>query len=130
MQVVPFLDEINALNTDVLTVTFGTPYWAKAWLQETQAPLTIWLDPEKQSYDTYGMNRSFWASWGPKNLWFYAKAMLRGEETFGNRGDTHQLGGDFIVDKHGVVRFAYPSSDPTDRPPVSQLLDVLREIER
>lgn len=128
MQVVPHLDEIAALNTDVVTVTFGTPYWAKAWLQETQAPLTIWLDPEKKSYETYGMNRSFWASWGPKNLWYYAKAIARGEEMHGNRGDTQQLGGDFIVDKDGIVRFAYPSKDPTDRPKISQLLATLHQI--
>ena len=129
-QVVPHIDAIHATNTDVLTVTFGTPYWAKVWLEETQAPMQIWLDPAKQSYETYGMTASVWASWGPKNLWYYAKALARGEKMLGNRGDTNQLGGDFIVDSNGIVRFAYPSADPTDRPPVSQLLDVLHKIGR
>gem|GEM_PF-539652 len=108
-QFVPFYEEIESLNTDVVAVSFGTPYWAKAWLQETQAPVSVWLDPEKESYRVYGLERSVWRSWGPKNLWFYARALMRGEKLQEKRGDTDQLGGNFIMDAQGIVRFAYPT---------------------
>ena len=128
-QVVPFAEEINSLNTDIVAVSFGTPYWANVWLEETEAPFPIWLDPEKESYEVYGMITSKWAAWGPANLWFYAKAFMRGEKTKGDRGETGQMGGNFIVDKNGIVRFAYPSKNPTDRPEVAKLMQVLRKIE-
>jgi len=43
----------------------------------------------------------------------------------GIQGDSGQLGGDFIVDANGVIQLAYRSYDPTDRPPMSELLNVL-----
>ena len=127
-QFVPFYAEIEALNTTVVAVSFGTPYWAKAWLQETQAPVSVWLDPEKASYQVYGLERSVWRSWGIKNLWFYARALARGEKLQEKRGDTDQLGGNFIVDSQGIVRFAYPSRDPTDRPELEEMMAVLRNM--
>ena len=128
-QVVPFSAEINSLNTDIYAVSFGTPYWAKAWLQTTGANFPIWLDLEKETYDVYGMTRSVWASWGPKNLWHYAKALARGEKLNEGTGeDTNQLGGNFIVDKNGIVRFAYASKDPTDRPEVEALMATLKSM--
>ena len=56
------------------------------------------------------------------NLLFYAKALLRGEKLKEKRGDTDQMGGNFIVDAKGIVRFAYPSRDPTDRPEIAEML--------
>ena len=128
-QVVPYSAEITSLNTKIVAVSFGTPYWAGAWLKTTGAPFPIWLDPDKQSYPTYGMERSLKAAYSPKTIWYYIKAVARGEKLQKSQGDTDQLGGNFIVDKNGIVRFAYPSKDPTDRPPVADLLSVLRTLD-
>jgi hypothetical protein len=38
------------------------------------------------------------------------------------------MGGDFVIDIDSTVRFAYRSQDPTDRPPVEALLEVLRDL--
>lgn len=127
-QVVPFVKEIEDLNTDIIAVSFGTPYWANVWLEETQAPFPIWLDPQKESYQLYGMTSSTLKAWGPQNLWYYAKAYLRGEKSKGNRGETDQMGGNFIIDREGVVRFAYPSKNPTDRPEISTMINTLKKL--
>ncbi|MEZ4645062.1 MAG: hypothetical protein R3E31_20405 [Chloroflexota bacterium] len=34
MQVVSHYEEIQAYNTDVIAISFGTLYWANVWLQE------------------------------------------------------------------------------------------------
>ena len=128
MQVASHLQEFEALNTNIVTVSFGIDYWAKMWLQETQSPFPFLIDPERDAYHAYGLQSSIVRSWMPQNLWYYAKATLQGREKFGKRGDPHQLGGDFIVDSQGVVRLAHPSKEPTDRPNVRQLLTVLRRI--
>ncbi len=128
-QVVPHTAEIEAQNTRIVAVSFGTEYWARAGQKTTGAQFPIWLDPHTQTYDAYGMTRSRWASWGPKNLWYYARAWARGDEIHEGTGeDTNQLGGDFVVDNKGIIRFAYPSKDPTDRPSVSALLDAIGAI--
>jgi hypothetical protein len=46
----------------------------------------------------------------------------------GIQGDSAQLGGDFVVDKTGVLRMAYRSEDPTDRPPIEHILTVLDRL--
>ena len=128
MQVVSHYEEIQAYNTDVIAISFGTLYWANVWLQETGAPFPLLLDPERAAYHAYGLQSSVFRSWVPRNLWYYVKAVAQGRELLGKRGDPHQLGGDFIVDPHGRIRLAHPSHDPTDRPDVNKLLQVLAEI--
>jgi alkyl hydroperoxide reductase subunit AhpC len=55
---------------------------------------------------------------------------MTGKKTHDSHGDdTSQLGGNFIVDKEGVLRLIYPSHDPTDRPAVDSLLKILDDLE-
>jgi len=121
--------ELTSLNTDVVLISFGTPYWARVWREETGSPFPLLLDQERAAYRAYGLARSVWRSWGWNNMRYYARALWRGEKLRLNRGDTNQLGGDFIVDAQGLIRFAYPSHDPTDRPSLAQIVAVLQKLQ-
>jgi peroxiredoxin len=121
--------EFQSLNTKVVAISFGVEYWARAWLEETQSPFPVLLDPTLAAYQAYGLERSVLRSWGVKTLWYYARALGRGEKLIEKRGDTHQLGGDFIVDANGFVQLAYRGRDPTDRPAAADLLAVLRRLQ-
>ena len=44
------------------------------------------------------------------------------------QGGPNQLGGDFIVDAWGKVRFAHPSEDPSDRPTFQRILEELKRL--
>ena len=125
-QVVSHRAEFEAAETNVVTVSFDTPYWAGVWLQETGSPFPLLMDPERTAYHAYGLTSSRLSSWSPANLWYYGKAALQGRETYGRRGDPHQLGGDFIIDRSGIIRLAHPSRDPTDRPSMDEILAVLQ----
>lgn len=127
-QVVPLQAELDALDVNVVAISFGTEYWARMWLQETNAPFPVLLDPAKSSYAAFGLESSFWRSWGPRTLLYYANAVLHGQKLLGNRGDTEQLGGNFIVDANGIIRYAYASRNPTDRPTVEALMSALRKL--
>ena len=59
---------------------------------------------------------------------YYARLMLKGWKWRGIRDDPHQLGGDFIVDARGILRYAHWSEDPTDRSPVDVLLPALAQL--
>jgi peroxiredoxin len=127
-QLRPYYVEIKSFNTDVFAISFGTQYWARVWLNETATPFTLLLDSERKAYQAYGLEKSLLRSWGLKNLWYYAKALLTGHQWYGIRGDSRQLGGDFIVDGGGIIRLAYRSRDPTDRPSVAQIITVLKQL--
>jgi len=121
-------DEFKRLNTEVLIIAFGTLPLAQAWLEETCAPFHLLLDPERTVYQAYGLERSLLRSWNLKTVRRYVQLMRAGRQWRGIQGDSTQLGGDFIIDADGIVRLAYPSRDPTDRPSVEQLLAVLRKL--
>lgn len=122
-------DDLDKLNTRVWVISFGTSVAAQAWLEETCTPFRLLLDPDRESYRAYGLERSLLRSWSLKTMWRYAQLLAAGRRWRGIQGDSAQLGGDFIIDGEGVVRLAYPSHDPTDRPAVDDLLAVLKQLD-
>jgi len=123
-----FEDDFRRLGVQLLIISFGTEYWARAWLQETGSPFPLLLDLERATYQVYGLGSSFIRVWSPKVMWHYLKLILRGEHMRPVQGDPHQLGGDVIVDAEGAIRLIHRSKDPVDRPPVASLLAVLRKL--
>lgn len=117
--------EFDALGLGVVTISFGRPEWAAGWREATGSAFPLLLDPTRAAYRAYRLERSIWRSWGPASIRYYAAAILfRGGRVRVDRGDTNQLGGDFIVDRQGALRFVYYSRNPTDRPATAHLLAV------
>jgi peroxiredoxin len=127
-QVVAHQADIEAAQTNVVTVSFGTPHWSQVWLQETESPFPFLVDADHAAYHAYRLKSSVFRSWSPANLWYYTKAVLQKRETFGKRGNPHQLGGDFIINADGIIRLAHPSREPTDRPTLTKILTALQHI--
>lgn len=124
-------DEFESLRTRVLLISFSrSEGYGRKWLQETGAPFPLLLDPERRTYRAYGLRHSVARSWSPRTLWYYVRAAFAGRKLHGIRGDPNQLGGDFIVDSDGIVRLAYRSRESVDRPPVADLLGLLRSLNR
>lgn len=117
-------DDFGEIDTRVLLISFGALPAAQAWLAETCSAFRLLLDPERTTYRAYELERSLWRSWNLRTAWRYVQLMAAGRRWRGIQGDSTQLGGDFIVDKQGVVRLAYYSYDPADRPTVAELLHL------
>ena len=120
------ISDLKTLKTNVVIISFGSPYNAQLWEKETQSKFTLLLDPERNAYRAYGLERSMLRSWGLNTFLTYSRLMLSGRKWRGIQGNSSQLGGDFIVNTNGIIRFAYYSRDPSDRPSVSQLLEFLQ----
>lgn len=98
-------------------------------MNEVCGTFAVLLDRDRVAYQAYGLERSRLRSWHPRVVWMYIKRWFQRGEFYESHGDdTSQLGGDFIIDKQGNLRFIYPSYDPADRPSVDKLLGVLKEI--
>ena len=121
--------ELEAVSLKVLLISFGSSDEAREWRRETDVPFPILLDPDRRVYSAYGLGRSALRSWSPRTLAFYLRARLRGQRLPGARGDPHQMGGDFLVDRSGRLRLVHLSRDPIDRPVVATLLACARVLE-
>ena len=121
-------DELKRLNVEVLLITFSSVAYGRVWLKEVCSTFRLLIDRKRTNYGTYGLKRSFLRAWSLKTVRRYVELMRAGRRWRGIQGDSAQLGGDFIVDAEGIVRLAYRSEDPTDRPPVEQLLVALRQL--
>ena len=127
-QLCQHIDELNRLNVEVLLITFSSVAYGRVWLKEVCSTFRLLIDRERHIYGTYRLKRSLLRSWGLKTVRRYVELMRAGRRWRGIQGDSAQLGGDFIVDAAGILRLAYRSEDPTDRPPVEHLLVILRQL--
>lgn len=113
----------------MFVISFGTLPAVQQWLKETCGDFTVLLDRERTVYKAYGLERSYWRSRSLRTRWVYFKAWMAGKKMHDSHGDdTSQLGGDFIVDRNGILRLVHPSHDPTDRPSVDELLKALKSL--
>ncbi len=42
--------DFESLEATVVTISFGTPYWARIWLEETRSSFHLILDRERAVY--------------------------------------------------------------------------------
>ncbi|MEX2185403.1 MAG: peroxiredoxin-like family protein [Pirellulales bacterium] len=119
--------ELAALGADVLVVTFEAGPVACAYMDETQLPWPVVVDPDRSLYHAYGMMSARWIDLiGPRVIWLYLKLMFRGGRVRMPTGDTSQLGGNVIVDPQGIVRLHHVAVGPAGRPTVESLLELIR----
>jgi peroxiredoxin len=121
-------DRIQDMGADIVVVSFGAGLLARRWLEETKAPFTLLLDPRREAYKAYHLDRSLLRSWNLNTFLRYVRLLLSGYRWRGIQGDSAQLGGDFIVDRDGIIRLAWPSRDPTDRPSIDDILNALKSM--
>ena len=76
----------------MVLISFASPELARHWQEATPFPFPLFL------------------------------LLAKGRKLMSVRGNPYQLGGDFLLDAHGEIRLAYPSADPADRPPLSEIL--------
>ena len=121
-------NELERLGVEVVLITFSSMSYGRVWLKEVCSVFRLLIDRERATYVRYGLKRSLLRSWSLKTVRRYVQLMRAGRRWRGIQGDSAQLGGDFIIDPRGIVRLAYPSRDPTDRPEATDLLALLREL--
>lgn len=123
-------DHFRRTGAVVVVVSFETKERAARLQKRLDLPFTIALDPRREAYEGFGLGRaSFLRTYGhPEVVLFYAKALLQRHVPDLRRAqDRRQLGGDFVLDRHGAVVLAHPEEGPEDRVPVGA---ILRAVER
>ena len=120
--------EIVLRNTGVSIIAFNPSPLAYKWIEETRSSFQFLVDPERKAYQAYGLETSLIRSWSPKVWIAYASLLLQGRKWRGIQGDSSQLGGDFIIDRQGIILMAHRSHDPIDRPRIEEIIRVLDKL--
>lgn len=117
---------MDALQVDVVIVTFDSSQLARGYLEDTGVPWTLLLDKERSLYAAYDMLKaSVWDVWGPRSVVAYLQALWSGERLSKGGRDAHQRGGNILIDPDGIVRLHHIGRGPADRPPVETLIEVV-----
>lgn len=103
--------ELQAAGLAVALIGMGTPEATVAFSREVAAPFPILADPERRAYRAYGLieagaSQFFQPAAGKAMI----GALLRGNRGDKPVGDVRQLGGAFVIDRDGTVRWGQPST--------------------
>jgi hypothetical protein len=122
--------DLEAQSVNLVVVTFDSAVIARGYADRTGIVWPLLLDDQRQLYRAYGMEQGgMWDVWGWSSWMTYAKLLWKGRKLQPPTGDTRQLGGDVIVDPHGIVRLHWIGSGPADRPSVEFLLEAIRHAD-
>ena len=117
--------KFDALGTQIVLVGMGTPVKADVFRAELDLPFLVLCDPDRVGYRRYGLlkmsARHEFAHLSSATR-FIADSARYGVRLSPVGQDFTQLGGDFVVDTQGIVRFAFCGQRASDLPEISDLL--------
>ena len=124
------LDELGA-DTIVVLVTFTDHDALDGYLDHHELPFVVLSDRQRAAYRAYGLGRGrVWRVWGWRAGREYLRLMRRGFRRLRRpTEDTLQLGGDFVVDRAGRLRYGYWGEGPDDRPTVDEIVAAVRALD-
>ena len=111
-----------------MVVSFAPPSLLALYEREQSLPFAVVSDPTRTVYQTFGLERTSWREMLRGGvMWRYTRLMLRGwsPKPMNKDEDVLQLGGDFVLDERRRLVYAHRSAEPTDRPPVAELLKAI-----
>ena len=120
--------ELRARHATCVVVSFGSVEQVAAYSREVALPIPVGADPQRLAYAAYGLGRASARNlWHPRVWLRYAALIARGRRPHraAPGDDLAQLGGDFVIDASGRLRFAHVSQRPDDRPSIKAILRAL-----
>ncbi len=106
-------------------VTMGTPAEAAELCRRYRCSFPCLSDPEAEAYRAFGLERGGVTQViTPRIIFRAAVSAFRGNYG-GTMGDIFQMGGTFVIDREGVVRYRYRNRDAADNAPVAEVLAAL-----
>ena len=122
--------KIKALGADVVCVSQGDPKVGKAYSILYALPFPLLVCGEDLSvFDTYGLKEGTSLQLLHPRLLFRALvSFMQGHVQTKMEGRGRQLGGGFVIDTDGVIRYLYRSSDASDTVRDEDILNALNGL--
>jgi hypothetical protein len=125
VKVLSHRERIEAAGGLVLAVGFDAP---ERMIGDLDFPWPVLLDRERVAYRRWGLGRASGLALLRLD-WVrgYARMLLRGDRLARPGRDVLQLGGDFVIDRAGVIVLAHAQAGFDDRPAAGTLVRALEE---
>ncbi len=114
------------LNAEVIALAAVDRKPLAGFARELKLPFPVLSDVTGEVYRAFGLGKGMVIR--SRTLLVAARLMWRAKRLYRPIGDIMQVGGDFIVDGAGIVRFAHSSEDPTERPKAAELLRLIGNL--
>jgi len=120
--------EIDATGAEVVLVAYNDPELLMSQLfRSLELPFLLLVDKQRRAYQTWGLGQAGWEIFlNPGLYWNLMRMAARRPPSLGKAPTTNQLGGDFVIDRHGKVAFANRMKSIYDRAKVPDLLAAIR----
>lgn len=118
----------EAMGLNVVAVFASSPEDVRRFILKRPRPFPVAAEPNGESYQVYGVRRSFW-----RKIWTVLTHMIlwiRGMGKAGFVGSVKGLGGvntnnimpaNFLIDEQGIIREAYYGSHAADHIPFERI---------
>ena len=117
-------ERFEAAGLGIVAIGLGSPKRTREFRSSYDLPFPLLADPRQVAYQAYGLtNIRLRREANIGAALRFARAALR-EGGARPEEDPRQLGGVFIVDTGGIIRYAYRSARMSDIPPNDDLLQV------
>lgn len=117
--------QLEQAGLRVVAIGMGTPARTKAFIEEMGVSFPIFSDPRRQSYEAYRLMKMDWREQlRPSEFLKTTQNILKHGGDATTDQDVMQLGGTFIVNRHGTITFAYTNKAMSDDPNVAMLLQA------
>ena len=112
-------------GAELVVVGNGTPAHAAQFREDERLDFPLLVDPELRAYRAAGLRRGVLDTMGPRTFVGALRALRSGARQGAVRGDPWQLGGAFVIEPSGKVRFRHVCRDASDHPPVERIVEAL-----
>jgi peroxiredoxin len=133
-QVVQLRREQNGLKKagiDVVLISSGSPAQAEVFRRDYEVPFPIVSDSDCVLFKKYGLRdmdpRDYFS---PFMLVRVVKVLAEGYGRKSGQGSSSQLGGVFIIDTGGKVRFAHIVANAADHPSPQEIIQAAATLNR
>jgi peroxiredoxin len=118
-------NELKKTGIDVVLVSSGSPEQAESFRHDFEVPFPIVCDPECVLFKKYGLRDMDPRDYGsPRMLVQVVKVLAQGYGHKSGQGSNSQLGGAFIIDTGGKVRFAHTAVNAADHPSPQEIIQA------
>lgn len=121
-------EQLNRAGLQLLAIGLGQPKHAERYCGKLAPHVTCFSDTVNDGYYAWGLRQGTMAelaAQGMNVLKASAKVLLAGHMQGAATGDINMLPGTFIIDRDGVVQYAYYSKYAGDDPSIETLLQVV-----
>ncbi len=122
-------ERFRSAGLGIAVITLGTPARVAAFAQEWALPFPLLADPRRQAYAAYGLGKlSFRREASITSAVRAANAALRYGGAREAEQDMLQLGGVFVVDTAGIIRYTFRAERAAEFPSSDELLGVAAQL--